>query len=862
MAAIISRVDESSVRQLIANGKSKAALDRAKEIHKSNPCEGSEALLLDAYRARIRALLDQNLELEAKSLLDLVKQRFPKFAQRMEDVLASVAVRGGRVDDVLKALNDPQLPADQRAEIERLIQNEVTSLRVIAECSALDLEHPLRRAAAALQRAFDAVTSGPVADEALDLAEVSRRSPLAQWKMLIKAIACFYRHEDVRCREYLDAILPESAPARLVPALRAILEGRRDSTLSAAASNLVSAAVQEHKDLMRALRELDNAFTGESSEKALLNAASKAFAECRIAAPELAERLQDQIAARLLIGGLPDRAVRTALGPIRFDRSSLSLLHARGLEQSGDPEDIGLACVVWEEFRSLAVKEGLFEANSVEVAVLYLHMAELIARVHPRDLKTLRSIKDSPETKHLDTYFLYPEELFSRASKLDPQPETFEKWLEWAKLQPGKKGERVAELWHQSRPRDLDPLLYLISKTLGREAFQPASKYLTLAEQIDKLHPGVRRARAQVLLGSIFRNIQQKKPHLAVPKLTELAELSQMRQGDRQAVIPAARCVGHVVSGAEAEAAVELSETVRLLGSETAATVLVHGVALECRRPPLEKLKPVEKLSAAEKQELPSAMARLMALSEYFGWKRAMLPWTWVVEARKQLSRNSGGLDTEQLRLLAEGSLRAEDREFGYLATVAGLERGGSMEAGFLLLRAQSLPEWKQWRRVVCIAAAAELARKQRDLPLVEKAIDLLHQCGRIPPEMDEEDATDVLEQEREARSFPTIRDPGPDYEEFAEDVCDCAECRSRRGEPVDDDFDDEFFEPDDDEEDIFADAPFGMKPPPGMPAEVGRMLINEIRKAIEAGEDPDEFMKRMAARLGQPAGGPKGKRK
>src|SRR5438309_318898 len=79
----------------------------------------------------------------------------------------------------------------------------------LAECAALPAEHPLRTAASALQRAFLAVTEGPVGEAALELPEVSRRSPLAPWKLLVRAIACFYRGEDDACRRYLEAIHSE-----------------------------------------------------------------------------------------------------------------------------------------------------------------------------------------------------------------------------------------------------------------------------------------------------------------------------------------------------------------------------------------------------------------------------------------------------------------------------------------------------------------------------------------------------------------------------------------------------------------------------------------------------------------------------
>ncbi len=61
------------------------------------------------------------------------------------------------------------------------------------------------------------------ADSALALPEVPHRSPLAPWKLLLRAIAAFYRREDALCEKCLAAIEPDAAAARLAPALRALM---------------------------------------------------------------------------------------------------------------------------------------------------------------------------------------------------------------------------------------------------------------------------------------------------------------------------------------------------------------------------------------------------------------------------------------------------------------------------------------------------------------------------------------------------------------------------------------------------------------------------------------------------------------
>ena len=50
--------------------------------------------------------------------------------------------------------------------------------------------------------------------------------------------------------------------------------------------------------------------------------------------------------------------------------------------------------------------------------------------------------------------YLFPEELYRRACVLDPHPESFSQWMEWAARQPGHGAEQVATAWHKIRPQD------------------------------------------------------------------------------------------------------------------------------------------------------------------------------------------------------------------------------------------------------------------------------------------------------------------------------------------------------------------------------------------------------------------------
>ena len=135
------------------------------------------------------------------------------------------------------------------------------------------------------------------------------------------------------------------------------------------------------------------------------------------------------------------------------------------------------------------------------------------------------------------------------------------------------------------------------------------------------------------------------------------------------------------------------------------------------------------------------------------------------------------------MRALAEAALRRNLGELAYAASAAGLAKGGATEARFLLLRARVLPEWEFERRSDCIAAATELARRQRDMALVDEAVDLRRgPGGRGMDFLDWVDSMDdhafsmtteqlnaVLKREKQSRAFP-VHEPDPFYDAFGEE--------------------------------------------------------------------------------------------
>lgn len=851
------QVLETSIRQLLLNGNSKVALEKAKQLHKAEPTAAYESLLLEAYRVRIQSLLDQNLVPEAKSLVSLVGERFPNANTLLKDVGQVASARTGDLAALLQPLNDPELSAERRAEIERIVQAEISDLRALAECPALPPEHSLRQAAAAIDKAFDAATSGPVSEEQITLPEVSHRSPLAPWKLLVRAIACLHRGEDQQCRDCLAAIKPESVPARLVPAMLAILGVNAHATsLKPPERSLISRISVNLSEVRSAFERVELAFN-EDSDGQLFKAMHAAVRECQRAAPELLPTVKQIIHVRGASARLdPKRLISALEGEPRKDAAYFRMF-SRALEMlaDGDPLDLIEACEMWDKFREHAVREGLFTHHSVEMAQLYLHMARTLSAIPAGHLGEMQrfglpGVKEPLSDLH---YYLFPDKLFARACVIDPHPEAFSQWLSWAKDQSESLAESVAKEWHRISPADIEPLLYLIREYEKRNAFPSALSYLEKAERIDPLHSVVRTARLRLLAGAAIRHLQQKKAHLAMEKLADMAKLPQLQQGDRPAFLAALRGLTFVAARDEDGANRFIQETHGLLGSLT-TTLLLFGIAATAKRLDLTSAPDTQSIKKAGLQEtIPASMARVMAMAKDFGISKFSLPMTFIDETEKQFSRAAHALDLTQISALGELGLASDHPKLAWAASTVGLKRGGPTQASFLLLRARALPEDFDDRRMALAAAAAELARFHRDDRVVDQAVDILRDSFDSDSfSLTYEQACEIARREADLPSLPRHYDSGPDYSDiFPETLCQCPKCRYNRGETeslLDDEEDEEFLEEEDGPEisETEMRTIFDRARPKDLPPELADTLFQIMKEAFQTGESPEEIFSRL----------------
>jgi hypothetical protein len=153
------------------------------------------------------------------------------------------------------------------------------------------------------------------------------------------------------------------------------------------------------------------------------------------------------------------------------------------------------------------------------------------------------------------------------------------------------------------------------------------------------------------------------------------------------------------------------------------------------------------------------------------------------------LSRRDVSGSVPALAALGEAALRQADAPLAYAIARAGLLQGAEGQARFLFLRARALPPWEEERRSVCLAAASELARRQRDQELLNRIGDFRDRqmdLYGLPPDSAEAAAMSTAEIGRLVQSEideRKIKPRRPRSVPANHEDCGCPACSAARGE-------------------------------------------------------------------------------
>ena len=156
-----------AIHLLIEAGKCKQGVELAKSDHKRMQTPASEQVLVGAYIARIEQFLNKGSAEDARTLIILVGERFPKYRNKLSVLELRAAAAAGGIDRVVKPLLQADILPETREAIETVIRQEVVDLPALAKCAALPADHGLRTSAAAVWGALVAVSSGAVTEDAI-----------------------------------------------------------------------------------------------------------------------------------------------------------------------------------------------------------------------------------------------------------------------------------------------------------------------------------------------------------------------------------------------------------------------------------------------------------------------------------------------------------------------------------------------------------------------------------------------------------------------------------------------------------------------------------------------------------------------
>ncbi len=734
--------EESQILELLKEKKFREALESAKVRHKRLSSAESERLLAQAYVARMTEMLSQGFLTEAEPLLNLVWQRYPAqrplFAplQRRLDLLQSGL--GG----MLGALAEPAVSEERKQEILDFLRVETTDLKPLAASSALPPDHPLRAGAAAILEALERVTSGPVDAERVDLREIPRRSPLAPWKALVQALASLYAGKAEECRKWVSLMGEDTPPGRLGPVIVSLLDGSAlPENSSRAAAALATAVNPSLAPLREKLETLEEMF-GKKETKKLAAGVREVMKACQAALPGDCETLKQHIDVRAFIDKAPTVRVLEGFGgrPAAMNSSCWRLL-ASAVESDGG-RGSAVLLIVWGEFFKQALAEGLIRDGSIEEAAFWRHVESLqtagmrpppardavgfLVDLYEGQQPSIRKNAGLPRP-NLDKRLFDGAACLSRICAIDPTSREYDRWVKQIVQSTQKPDlihlEKVAENWARDFPDDPAPLLCLMEWAEERDALKKAVGYLDRAELLDRLNPKVRGARFRLLARNYFRHLKQNKPDLAAKDLEEINAYPDAQSGDRQTIAAALRVLHEQISKRSDGVEREWERLVGLCrGSQIQARLLVEECVRVSGR--AVRLADVPLPMSARRGETLLGAGRVCKALEDAGTP------TWLPPASHpdlfmDLRTEGDQMEPAPLQALSKALLRGKWMDALYRASGCGLRKDTAWHATFLYLRACSLPEYThEVRRANCLTAAAALARRDRNTPLLDDIME------------------------------------------------------------------------------------------------------------------------------------------
>lgn len=680
------------VESSLARGDSREAVEAAKQLLREAPGVETEALAMRAYVARIRSLIAEGLGREAGAMAAIVRERFPAHAASHAAELEDARLAAGDFDWLLRDLGAAD--AARRDAIEARLVPWIADPAALARSQALGSDDPLAREAAAVAEVFDVVTSRlGSADELARLHDVRRRSPLAPWKLLVRAIDAFHRHDDERVAANVAAIEPRSPAARGGAILAELTGARSRGRHSFAAERLIERISGGRETIAGHLRAIEA--SDRSDDRRRLRDEVRALARTF---DKLSPFAREQARMALLsVCGIHFGPEQIA-SLLRIDEHGPEMPRYGALlmELAGAP----FAPTLWIAYAEDGLASGRIEPW--QAAEICLHALELGTVEDP--LFCDDPTHDHPVEKAHDTAGV-----IEQIIGFDPAPSVFARLVPHLDRLTSKELRRVLTAWRKRDPNAPEPLVRLLRLAEEERKYDDALALVRKGDVLKIIDPEYARLRQRVLFRRAEQLLDGGNRAAAAKLLDEIENVGE----DAGLWLLALRW-----AAAPPEKAGELLAEISRCG--VAGEVVVAEITGDLRMP---FALPASHPSA---EDLLEGVRRAIAVLNAAG-RRAPRHSGWIVQrVEPYLDRATEG----QLLAVGAAALVLGLIPLAWRATARGLTIAGASLQRALMLRAEILlrihadPK----RTVLVIETARAIAQNAQDAEAMQTAAELAHE--------------------------------------------------------------------------------------------------------------------------------------
>lgn len=720
------------LEQLLAKGDTRAAVEAAKLLVREEPGAASEALAVQAYAERIKALIAEGLGREAAAIASIVRERFPaqvaSQATALTALLDDARLAAGDFDWILSELRESS--EERRAGLEERLLPWIADPGALARSAALDPADPLSREARIVAELFETVTSRVASPEEMAaLNDIRRRSPLAPWKLLVRAIDAFHREDDDRVAANVTAIDLRSPAARAGAVLTELTAGAPNRQRSFAAERLIDRISGGRATIAAQIRRVEAA-SKEDDRRTMreeVRALSKLF---DTVSPYAREQLR---IALLPIIGLHFGAEQTAsLFRISEDDPEMERYGALLTESTGMPN----GAATWVAYAGHELEDGHLEPW--QAAEIYLHALSIDDDADDDDpFICMDPTHDHPVAEPVDTAGIIEKIVQSR-----PAPAVLDRLTPHLDQLQGKELRRVLTAWRKTDPDAPQPLVRLLRLAARERRYDDALSLVRQGDRMKTIDPEYGRIRLRVLLRKAEQLLAARSRDAAA---TILAEVAAADRGEDAATYLLA------LQWAASPPAAAGDFLAQLAGRGVAGEVVLAEVTGTLGLPfalPASHPSPEEMLEG-----LVRGLASLEAVEV------APRHCSWLLERTKPYLDRA---DERQLLTVGTAAMACGMNDLAWAATTRGLESAGPMLHRMLLLRAELLiATYADPRRtVVALGVARALAQRAHDPGVAARAAELEHGFRFIRfngTDLSQDEIASIVEEER-ADAMPAPR--------------------------------------------------------------------------------------------------------